>query len=262
MSRIIRLAGVLTILAMGTSGVTDVLAGADANQHATGKLTNLDSQLLLEGSPFEPSRETWTRIAGTSDASTDLGLLAHGALALAAGELDAARQSFEAARVANCGSPYPYYYLARIELDHGSVDTAIQYLQESVRLRRDFAAAYQLLGRAYIEIGANHQGFSALRTVIALAPGQSHSHLALGRAYLENGRPAHAIVELQRANELNPDPLESLYLLGRARLNAGLVEEGFADLEAYVAAATGILGETVRLSRALLLLQRFAGGSI
>ena len=61
---------------------------------------------------------------------------------------------------------------------------------------------------------------------------------------------------------LDPSLLEARYLLGNARLRAGLLEEGFADLAAYVLAARDLPPEQERVARAESLIQRYATGPI
>jgi tetratricopeptide (TPR) repeat protein len=256
-------AGITCIVLLGIFGVSRATAGPhDLSESSTLSRAPSESDRLrlLERSPFEPSMEVWSQIAASSDATSAIGLLARGALALDAGDVVAAQRSFESARRANAGSPYPFYYLARIRVASGDADGGIQFLREAVRRQRDFVSAYRLLGHAYLQMGAATKGFSALRTVIALAPGLMEPHLELGRAYLENGRPEHAAVELQRAAELDDSSLDAHFLLAKASLNSGMIDEGLVELERYVELADGQPGEEKRVARARLLLKRFAGG--
>ncbi|MGD8393864.1 MAG: tetratricopeptide repeat protein [Candidatus Eiseniibacteriota bacterium] len=256
---------IATALALSVAALTGMVgvAVADVVAGEAGPVADDDRQAEvseLAATLFEPPTELWRQLAASSADDDPVGRLAKGVLALDAGRPDDARLLLEAA-CENPAAPYAHYYLARLALERGDPEAALDAIRETIRVRRDFAAAYRLLGHAHLALGADHNAFSAFRTVIALSPGNAFSHLELGRAYLERGRPRHAVVELGRTLELDPALVEARFLLGRAQLNAGCVEEGFGELERYVQEARDIPGEEERVARARLLLRRFAGAT-
>jgi TolB-like protein len=129
---------------------------------------------------------------------------------------------------------YTEYLLAINELNNVSVEnllSAVQHLQEAIRLDPDYAQAHAMLGRAYFSL----QGWGAMSIVEATAgardaashaldkaPESSAAIAVLGYAELIDGNLETAGQLLNRATEINPNDTVALayyarYLLDDAR---------------------------------------------
>jgi tetratricopeptide (TPR) repeat protein len=121
-------------------------------------------------------------------------------------------------------------------LSTGHVDQAIQTLEQQIH-KVPTAEAYNLLCRAYYQLGTWDAGISSCENAILLAPGNSLYHLWLGRVYGEKADHAGFLsaaglakkvhVEFERAVELSPNSWEARTDLAEFYLEApGMVGGG------------------------------------
>jgi tetratricopeptide (TPR) repeat protein len=89
-----------------------------------------------------------------------------------------------------------------------------------VRIRPDFAVAYESLGHAYRHLGEARLSLHAFERSVELNPGVPNAQYNLGLELLESGRPREALVAIGEAVRLRPD--FALALVGLANAHAAL----------------------------------------
>jgi tetratricopeptide (TPR) repeat protein len=120
----------------------------------------------------------------------------------------------------------------------GHADEAVQSLQEQIRTAPT-AENYNLLCRAYFELGAWDAGIPACQKAVSLAPGNSMYHLWLGRIYGEKadhtgflsaaGLAKKVRIELERAVQLDPNNWQARTDLAEFYVEAPAVVGGGKD---------------------------------
>lgn len=142
---------------------------------------------------------------------------------LAALKLDFARKE-TAARLAgyrfkiemNPENEEAHYSLAGMLAELGRTEEAIRHLEESVRIRPDFALALSDLGRLHLLNGDVDQAVSLLGKAIVANPELPQAHHNLGTALLGQGEADEAEAHFRRALGGWPDFAEAHYGLGKA----------------------------------------------
>ena len=140
---------------------------------------------------------------------------------LAALELDFARKE-TAARLAGYRfkvEMHPedeeaHYSLAGMLAELGRTEEAIRHLEESLRIRPDFAMALSDLGRLHLLNGDMEQAESLFGRAIAAGPELPQAHHNLGTALLGQGKANEAEAHFRRALGEWPDFAEAHYGLG------------------------------------------------
>jgi tetratricopeptide (TPR) repeat protein len=112
------------------------------------------------------------------------------------GELEKARDEYQhaATAVAAQGAAYslPLQGLARISLQEGNDDKAIEYVQKAIQTEPTLASNHALLGKLYIKKGDPSHGISALKKATDLDPADATPYYLLFRTYLKLKMPADA----------------------------------------------------------------------
>jgi tetratricopeptide (TPR) repeat protein len=112
--------------------------------------------------------------------------------------------------------PEFYFELGRAYVKSGDAEKGIHWLEESLRVRPDFAPAMKELAAALADSG---QLDRAAQTLEKLNPAQDADALTdLGGIYTQQGKLDQAEQALQRAVALNPDLPEAFNRLGLERL--------------------------------------------
>jgi membrane associated rhomboid family serine protease/Tfp pilus assembly protein PilF len=93
-------------------------------------------------------------------------------------------------------------------LQQGKTDAGIAELQESVRLRPNFAAAHAALARAYVAKQDFKNAADETQRVIALDPRNESAYYRLGLIYLEEKQPAKAQDVFSQLLKTNPDNID------------------------------------------------------
>jgi tetratricopeptide (TPR) repeat protein len=86
----------------------------------------------------------------------------------------------------------------------GQYGKAIEAYQQAVRLKPDFAEAYNHLGYTYRMSGDFDRAIAAYREALRLKPDFAEAHEYLGKAYLAKGMRAEAEAQYRILQRLNP----------------------------------------------------------
>jgi len=66
-------------------------------------------------------------------------------------------------------------------------EEVVEASKEAIRIRRDYADAYGVLGGAYLKLVRWEQAIEALKELTRIKPDHAHAHHSLGVAYLARG---------------------------------------------------------------------------
>ena len=113
----------------------------------------------------------------------------------------------------------------------GQIDEAIARLQETIRLKPDYAAARNDLGAALGMKGKTDEAISQFQEALRLKPDYAEAHNNLGTAFFSQGRINEAITRYREAIRLKPDYAEARNNLGFALLNYHQLDEAIRQYE-------------------------------
>jgi tetratricopeptide (TPR) repeat protein len=115
-----------------------------------------------------------------------------------------------------------YFWTGFIELQRGSLYSAVRHLRQAEKLRPPGNAVQKVLGLAYLELGQNLLFQQKMNEAIGLDPADFSPHYCLGR-YLQSHKKHHeeATGHYRLVLERKPDHYEALYYLGLASEAAG-----------------------------------------
>jgi tetratricopeptide (TPR) repeat protein len=112
------------------------------------------------------------------------------------GDLDKASDEYQQAAVAVAaqGAAYslPLQGLARVSLEEGNDDKAIEYVRKAIQSEPTLASNHVLLGKLYIKKGDSSNGISALKRAADLDSADATPYYLLFRTYLKLKMPADA----------------------------------------------------------------------
>lgn len=117
--------------------------------------------------------------------------------------------------------------------------TALERLEESVKLDKQFALAWAHLGRAYSASAAFQLGGTAdyqkaqayYDKALELNPDQIEAHIFKANLLTDTGRAAEAVPLLRDVMKANPNLAEAHWELGYAYRFGGMVQESIAECE-------------------------------
>ncbi len=109
---------------------------------------------------------------------------------------------------------------AVVEINKQNFGSAIEFLNEAVRLRPNYATAYYNLGSAYYFSGETASAITALKKATMLAPSEGKFYDQLGVVYAESGGLNEAISAFKQATTLRPNAPTAFYNLGCAYIRA------------------------------------------
>lgn len=118
-----------------------------------------------------------------------------------------------------------YYLRAAIHRERNELDASRADLEQAVRLRPDFAAAWSELGVVRRVLAEETGALQAFQQAVRYNPQDGTAQLRLGSEYLRSGKPREAAGHLREALRLDPDSRAVLYNLERALREDGQVEE-------------------------------------
>jgi tetratricopeptide (TPR) repeat protein len=130
----------------------------------------------------------------------------------------------------------------------GRYNEAIEAFKEAVRLRPNFAKAYNNLGSAYNSIGKYDEAIAALKQAIRLNPNIGLAYNNLGFAYMKKGKRDESVRLFKKAILLNPNLPDSYQNLGGAYIAIGKYDQAIA-----------VLSKALRLNPDLTLAHQFIG---
>ena len=116
--------------------------------------------------------------------------------------------------------------LMRRKRDH---DKAIADYNEAIRLKPDFAEAYNARGNAYDEKGDHDKAIADYNEAIRLKPGLAEAYYNRGLAYRRKGDLDKAIADYTEAIRLKPDNAPAYHNRGIAYRKKGDLDKAIAD---------------------------------
>lgn len=169
--------------------------------------------------------ENWIALGGLYEALVPAPLSVEGAY-------ENAKTAYEEARKLNPQSPEIPLVLARLEVANENVEAARAYLQESLTLKNDYAAAYFLLAR--LEISANNiaTAIQAAEAGAILSPGNAGVFFELGLLKYSNKDYQGAAGAFIEALKVVPDYANAQYFLGLSLYELGFKDESLAQFQA------------------------------
>ncbi len=110
-----------------------------------------------------------------------------------------------------------FFYLGQIAVEDGRYEDAVEYLRESLRIRRAASDTYYQLARAYHGLGDPDKAIENLYVALAFDPAFGMARFELGKYLAETGKEASAAIEFRKVADAYPDsemPIEALSALG------------------------------------------------
>ena len=117
-----------------------------------------------------------------------------------------------------------YYNQGNDYYNQGDYDIAIQFYENAIVLKPDYADAYINLGVAYDEQENYDKAIEAYKKVIEIDPDYALAYFNLGSVYDDQGNYTKAIQLYEKAIEIDPDFSETYINLGSAYFNQGKPE--------------------------------------
>ena len=114
-----------------------------------------------------------------------------------------------------------WYALGLVYRDWGKADEEVQAYRQAIRLRPDYASAYERLGARYVRSKKYNEAIEIFRQLIALKPSDATVPNNMGEAYFELGKFPEASESFRQAIRLRPDYGQAYYNLGKCLLAMG-----------------------------------------
>jgi protein O-GlcNAc transferase len=123
------------------------------------------------------------------------------------------------------------YFLGIISLQLHQSDSAIHYLQRSLRINSAYTDAYLALGTAFQQKGLLDEALLSYQKTIELDPANAASFNLIGTICKDSGELDDAIVCYQKAVQLNPDFYEAYCNLGSVLLRKEITDAAIAQFQ-------------------------------
>ncbi len=120
--------------------------------------------------------------------------------------------------------PEPLVQQARLLVELGDTEGALQVAERAVELDPEYAEIYQVLGRAHLTAGQLDEAILRFQQAVHLDPYHGYALNNLGLAWLQAGKPEQAAEALAQAAYLLPQ-------VGYVHNNLGLAYERLGRLE-------------------------------
>ena len=119
------------------------------------------------------------------------------------------------------GAADAYYVLGLTYRDWNRPEEEIQAYKHALRLKPDYAAAYEHLGQRYMTARKFAEAIEAFKQLTLLKPGDANAQNYLGEAYEAAGRHDDSIEAFRQAIRLKPDFGKAYFNLGKTFLTQG-----------------------------------------
>ena len=134
-----------------------------------------------------------------------------------AGDLNAAARIYEAILAHDANHADARHFLGVVHYQRGQIHSAIDDIQQAIRLQPSNATYYHNLGEVYLAANDLAAAENAYRQAIAIRPNYPDAHNHLGVVLKEQGRPNDAAVHIEHALKLRVDYAEAYNNLGNVR---------------------------------------------
>lgn len=130
-------------------------------------------------------------------------------------------------------STKPAYYnlLGKAFNDLGQWEEAISCQHKAISLQPDYAEAYVDLGNACQNQGKLNDAIASYNQVIALNPDDARAYNYLGNVHNKKGNQDAAVVSYQKALSLKPDYAVARYNLGNTFMRQGKLDEAVSSFK-------------------------------
>jgi predicted TPR repeat methyltransferase len=112
--------------------------------------------------------------------------------------------------------------------DQGKTDEAISCYQKALRLKPDYAEAYNSMGNAFQDQGKTDEAISCYQKALKLKPDCARVYNSMGGVFQDQGKTDEAISCYQKALKLKPDLAEAYNNMGIALREQGKTDEAIA----------------------------------
>jgi len=127
----------------------------------------------------------------------------------------------QAIRLDPYNSADAHYALGLVYRDWGRPEEEIQAYKQAIKLKPDYASAYERLGSRYLKSKKYAEAIETFKQLIALKPGDANVPNNIGEAYLGMNLMSDAVASFRQAIQLKPDFGKAYYNLGRSLLAMG-----------------------------------------
>ena len=173
---------------------------------------------------WKNSETLWSRaLAGTAD--NDMAHYGMGNVFLHQEKWGEAVAEFQAALKIRPDYAEAYNNLGFALFKDGKAAEAIPRYREALRLQPAYADAWYNLGNALAQKGRLEEAVSAYQNALQFQPDNSPVHGNLGVALFQNGKTNEAIAQFQMAVQLDPDNAEARFNLGNSFRLTGKVDQ-------------------------------------
>lgn len=113
------------------------------------------------------------------------------------------------------------YALGLVYRDWGRPEEEIQAYKQAIKLKPDYASAYERLGSRYLKSKKFPEAIETFKQLVALKPGDANVPNNMGEAYFGMNLMSDAVASFRTAIQLKPDFGKAYYNLGRSLLTMG-----------------------------------------
>ena len=134
---------------------------------------------------------------------------------------EAAENYRQAIRIDPYNAADAHYALGLVYRDWGRPEEEIQAYKQAIKLKPDYASAYERLGSRYLKSKKYPEAIETFKQLVALKPGDANVPNNMGEAYLGMNLMSDAVAAFRQAIQLKPDFGKAYYNLGRSLLAMG-----------------------------------------
>ena len=134
---------------------------------------------------------------------------------------EAAENYRQAIRLDPYNAADAHYALGLVYRDWGRPEEEIQAYKQAIKLKPDYASAYERLGSRYLKSKKYPEAVETFKQLVALKPGDANVPNNMGEAYLGMNLMSDAVAAFRQAIQLKPDFGKAYYNLGRSLLAMG-----------------------------------------
>lgn len=133
-----------------------------------------------------------------------------GTILMSQGRLEEAYGHFSDGIHHDQDNPMLHVNAAICQIGLGNPDESIELCKSALKLRADYANAWNILGNAYLGKSDYDAAADAFRNALEKQPGFLEAHFNLGRALLEAGKPDEALEQFGEVLEQAPENVHAL----------------------------------------------------
>ncbi len=149
-----------------------------------------------------------------------------------------------------------YNNLGVIVATKGRPRDGMEYFQQALRFKPDWADSHNNLGNGLLDDGRPQEAIAQFELALQANPNFAEAHNNLGFALASSGRLPEAIAHLEKAVLLRPDSLKAQHNLGRSLAATGRFEEAIPHYQQAIKINPDYLDAYANLATAYVRLHR------